>query len=78
MLLPFGEENLLSSSEIQQAQEVGILLDAAKISACFSSYNFFENKNTTYQNNVLSIQNLIIYLFTTDSYTNGHSVWVGT
>lgn len=23
MLLPFGEENLLSSSEIQQAQEVG-------------------------------------------------------
>lgn len=24
MLLPFGEENLLSTSEIQQAQEVGL------------------------------------------------------
>lgn len=35
LLLPFGEENLLSSSEIKQAQEVGITLLTVKETSKF-------------------------------------------
>lgn len=62
LLLPFGEENFLCSSELKQAQEVSVMQLIASIDSIIH----------------LRMYALLSYLQTvTDSYTDGDSVWMG-